>query len=156
MENSKITPEQAQEILGIKKSQYYKRLEKLGIKPAKEHGKSYLTPEQLELLRSESSTSITTVEESSIFADFAEAQEPEISESEEDDLWRSAAELKAQQLSVGDLVKLHLAAGMSFEDLPEDLQEQVRTINQAANPDVKKSAASIAIAILEQRRLRQK
>lgn len=153
MENSKITPEQAQEILGIKKSQYYKRLEKLGIKPAKEHGKSYLTPEQLELLRSESSTSIATVEESSIFA---EAQEPEISESEEDDLWRSAAELKAQQLSVGDLVKLHLAAGMSFEDLPEDLQEQVRTINQAANPDVKKSAASIAIAILEQRRLRQK
>lgn len=153
MENSKITPEQAQEILGIKKSQYYKRLEKLGIKPAKEHGKSYLTPEQLELLRSESSTSITTVEESSIFA---EAQEPEISESEEDDLWRSAAELKAQQLSVGDLVKLHLAAGMSFEDLPEDLQEQVRTINQAANPDVKKSAASIASTILEQRRLRQK
>lgn len=152
MEN-KITPEQAQEILGIKKSQYYKRLEKLGIKPAKEHGKSYLTPEQLELLRSESSASITTVEESSIFV---EAQEPEISESEEDDLWRSAAELKAQQLSVGDLVKLHLAAGMSFEDLPEDLQEQVRTINQAANPDVKKSAALIASTILEQRRLRQK
>lgn len=152
MEN-KITPEQAQEILGIKKSQYYKRLEKLGIKPAKEHGKSYLTPEQLELLRSESSTSIATVEESSIFV---EAQEPEISESEEDDLWRSAAELKAQQLSVGDLVKLHLAAGMSFEDLPEDLQEQVRTINQAANPDVKKSAALIASTILEQRRLRQK
>lgn len=152
MEN-KITPEQAQEILGIKKSQYYKRLEKLGIKPAKEHGKSYLTPEQLELLRSESSTSIATVEESSIFV---EVQEPEISESEEDDLWRSAAELKAQQLSVGDLVKLHLAAGMSFEDLPEDLQEQVRTINQAANPDVKKSAASIASTILEQRRLRQK
>lgn len=153
MENHRITPEQAQEILGIKKSQYYKRLEKLGIKPAKEHGKSYLTPEQLELLRSESSTSITTVEESSIFA---EAQEPEISESEEDDLWRSAAELKAQQLSVGDLVKLHLAAGMSFEDLPEDLQEQVRSINKAANPDLKKSAASIASSILEQRRLRQK
>lgn len=153
MENTKITPEQAQEILGIKKSQYYKRLDKLKIKPAKEHGKSYLTPEQLDLLRSESAA-IVTVEEASIFT--SESEEPEISESEQDDLWRSAAELKAQQLSVSDLVKLHLAAGMSFEDLPEDLQEQVRNINQAANPNVKKSAASIANSILEQRRLRQK
>lgn len=153
MENTKITPEQAQEILGIKKSQYYKRLDKLGIKPAKEHGKSYLTPEQLDLLRSESAA-IVTVEEASVFT--PESDGPEISESEQDDLWRSAAELKAQQLSVSDLVKLHLAAGMSFEDLPEDLQEQVRNINQAANPNVKKSAASIASSILEQRRSRQK
>jgi hypothetical protein len=83
------------------------------------------------------------------------SQDPEqITDNEQDDLWRSAAELKAQQMSLGDLVKIPLAAGMKFEDLPEDLKEQVQSVNRAANPDIKKSAASIASQMLD--RYRQK
>lgn len=67
-----------------------------------------------------------------------------------DALVREAAELKARNLAMGDLVKLSLAQGMTFDDLPEDLQEKVNAANQAANP--KDSPASIASNLLAQYR----
>jgi hypothetical protein len=155
-ENERISPETVMEMLGIKKTQYYARLNKLGIKPARKNGKAYLTNDQLEQLRDykePSQNALATVDtDSELIIGSQDAEQ--MTDNEQDDIWRSAAELKAQQMSLGDLVKIHLAAGMKFEDLPEDLKEQVRSVNQAANPDIKKSAASIASQMLD--RYRQK
>lgn len=155
-ENEQISPETAMEILGIKKTQYYARLNKLGIKPTRKNGKAYLTNDQLEQLRDykePSQNALATVDtDSELIIGSQDAEQ--MTDNEQDDIWRSAAELKAQQMSLGDLVKIHLAAGMKFEDLPEDLKEQVQSVNRAANPDIKKSAASIASQMLD--RYRQK
>ena len=156
-ENDRISPETVMETLGIKKTQYYARLNKLGIKPIRKNGKAYLTSDQLEQLRDykePSQNALATVDTDSELIIGSQDPAEQITDNEQDDLWRSAAELKAQQMSLGDLVKIHLAAGMKFEDLPEDLKEQVRSVNQAANPDIKKSAASIASQMLD--RYRQK
>jgi hypothetical protein len=155
-ENDRISPETVMETLGIKKTQYYARLNKLGIKPIRKNGKAYLTSDQLEQLRNykePSQNALATVDtDSELIIGSQDAEQ--MTDNEQDDIWRSAAELKAQQMSLGDLVKIHLAAGMKFEDLPEDLKEQVRSVNQAANPNIKKSAASIASQMLD--RYRQK
>jgi len=155
-ENDRISPETVMETLGIKKTQYYARLNKLGIKPIRKNGKAYLTSDQLEQLRDykePSQNALATVDtDSELIIGSQDAEQ--MTDNEQDDIWRSAAELKAQQMSLGDLVKIHLAAGMKFEDLPEDLKEQVRSVNRAANPDIKKSAASIASQMLD--RYRQK
>jgi len=155
-ENDRISPETVMETLGIKKTQYYARLNKLGIKPIRKNGKAYLTSDQLEQLRDykePSQNALATVDtDSELIVGSQDAEQ--MTDNEQDDIWRSAAELKAQQMSLGDLVKIHLAAGMKFEDLPEDLKEQVQSVNRAANPDIKKSAASIASQMLD--RYRQK
>lgn len=155
-ENDRISPETVMETLGIKKTQYYARLNKLGIKPIRKNGKAYLTSDQLEQLRDykePSQNALATVDtDSELIIGSQDAEQ--MTDNEQDDIWRSAAELKAQQMSLGDLVKIHLAAGMKFEDLPEDLKEQVQSVNRAANPDIKKSAASIASQMLD--RYRQK
>lgn len=67
-----------------------------------------------------------------------------------DGLMREAAELKAKNLAMPDLVKLSLAQGMTFDDLPEDLQEKVNLAHEAANP--KDTPASIASNLLAQYR----
>jgi hypothetical protein len=155
-ENDRISPETVMETLGIKKTQYYARLNKLGIKPIRKNGKAYLTSDQLEQLRDykePSQNALATVDtDSELIIGSQDAEQ--MTDNEQDDLLRSAAELKAHQMSLSDLVKIHLAAGMKFEDLPQDLQQQVQSINRAANPDIKKSAASIASQMLD--RYRQK
>jgi hypothetical protein len=155
-ENERISPERAMEMLGIKKTQYYARLNQLGIKPIRKNGKAYLTNDQIEQLRDykEPSHALATVDTDSELIIGSQDPAEQITDNEQDDLWRSAAELRAQQMSIGDLIKINLAAGMKFEDLPEDLKEQVRSVNRAANPDIKKSAASIASQMLD--RYRQK
>jgi len=69
-----------------------------------------------------------------------------------DRLIREAAELKARNLAMGDLVKLSLAQKMSFEDLPVDLKEKVTAASETANP--KDSPASIASQLLARYRNR--
>lgn len=63
-----------------------------------------------------------------------------------DELVRSAQELAARNMAMGDLVKLSLSQGMTFDDLDPDLQEKVTAAHQAAHP--KDSPASIASGLL--------
>lgn len=155
-ENSRITPEIAMELLGIKKSQYYARVKKLDLKLKRENGKAYLSNDQLEMLRSleTESSGLALSEEVGMISleTLPEMAEPEGDEL--DDLMRSAQELKAQQLVMPDLVKIYLASGMSESDLPLDLQEKVRAAREAANP--KKSVQLIAQNLLAAYQLRQK
>lgn len=65
-------------------------------------------------------------------------------------LIREAAEIKAQGLALPDLVKLQLASQMTFSDLPEDLQQKVTAVREAANP--KMNPASVASDLLAQYR----
>lgn len=158
-EIQRTSPEKAMELLGIEKSQYYARLKKLGIKAKRENGKAYLDDEQMKLLQEygETQSAIATIDNSSELSleNLPQIQE-DVSEDEGNDLIREAAELRAQQLVMPDLVKLYLAAGMTEEDLPLDLQEKVRAARNAANVDPKKSAASIAHNLLEQYRSSRK
>ena len=68
-------------------------------------------------------------------------------------LIREAAELKVQQAAMPDLVRLHLANGMTEDDLPDDLKAKLQAVREAANP--KQSAASIAQQLLERHRQNQ-
>ena len=45
-----------------------------------------------------------------------------------------AAELKARELAMQDLVKRALADGMNESDLPQELQNKVQNAREAANP----------------------
>jgi hypothetical protein len=156
MENNWLTPEKVQEELGIEKSQYYERLKELGIKAHRHKGKAYLDMDQVQRLRDRVSgqSAIATVDESSEIQLPINGQVDEVgSEEEEEDIWRKAAEIKAKHLTAKDLLTLHLAAGMNYEDLPPDLQEQVRQVSAATNPEnLGKSIGSAATAILQKRR----
>lgn len=159
-----ITPAEAQKELGIEDSQYYVRTKKLGITSTRIKGKAYLSQEQMQKLReyNQPQNALATVDNSSEIASLkipleAVSTAGEISGEEEDDIWRRAGEIKAKHLTAKDLLTLHLAAGMKFEDLDPDLQEEVQTINAAANPgNMGKSIAGTAQAMLEKRRLSQK
>ncbi|MEG4115320.1 MULTISPECIES: hypothetical protein [unclassified Microcoleus] len=159
-ENDMTTPEMAMQELGIKSSQYYARLDKLGIKAKRLKGKAYLDADQMAKLRgySEPESAIATVDNSSpelVALETVEVVE-NISDEEEHDIWRRAGEIKAKQLTAKDLLALHLAAGLELRDLDPDLQEQVKAINTAANPDsMGKSIAGTAQAMLQKRRLHQ-
>jgi hypothetical protein len=158
-ENAKITPEMAMEELGIKQSRYYDLTKELGIKAHRLRGKAYLTEEQMQKLRDskQPQNALATVDD---FGEISLEEKEiidEISEEEEEDIWRKAGEIKAKHLTAKDLLALHLAAGLGFKDLDPDLQEHVRTINAAANPEnMGKSIAGTAQAMLEKRRSRQK
>jgi len=157
-ENQHTTPEEAMELLGIEKSQYYARLKKLRMK-AKRNGKTlYLDEEQMKLLReyNQTESAIALIDDSSelTLENIPQVEEP--AGDERDDIMRQAAELRAQQLAMPDLIKLYLAAGMNESDLPADLREILAATRTAANPNVKKSAATIAQSMLQEYRSHQK
>ena len=54
-----------------------------------------------------------------------------------------AGELKVQQVAMPELIKLHLAAGMTEEDLSDAQKEKLRAIREAATPK-SNAAASLA------------
>lgn len=160
MEKDWVTPEKVQEDLGIEKSQYYDRLKELGIKAHRYKGKAYLDGHQIQRLRDRMAgqSAITVIDEKSELELPINARISEVkSEEEEEDIWRKAGEIKAKHLTAVDLLALHLAAGLTYDDLDPDLQEQVSTIRAAANPEnLGKSIAGSAQAMLEKRRSRQK
>ncbi len=59
-----------------------------------------------------------------------------------------AAQLKARELAMQDLVKRALADGMNEEDLPEELKQKVNLAREAANP--KFTPQEVAGSILTQ------
>ena len=69
-------------------------------------------------------------------------------------LFREAAEIKAQNMVMPNLVKLQLASQMTFDDLPNDLKQKVEAVNEAANP--KMEPVGIASQLLAQHRSSQK
>jgi hypothetical protein len=68
-------------------------------------------------------------------------------------LIREAAVLKVQQEAMPELMKLHLAAQMSVEDLPEDLRAKLQAVKEAANPNSpKQNPAMLAQQVLQRYR----
>ena len=63
-------------------------------------------------------------------------------------LMRGAAELKAREIAMPDLVKRAVADQMNERDLPEDLQEKVNLAREAANP--KFTPTEVASQLLNQ------
>jgi hypothetical protein len=165
--STKRRPDEICEVLGIGKSTYYDRLKFLGIKASKD-----LNSEQMRLMEELNEHIRETgkmegfggggqlaLSESSGLASALEIpMQPEIPGSEEDEngleqLIREAAELKVQQAAMPELIKLHLAAGMTEDDLPDDLKAKLQVVREAANP--KQSAATIAQQMLQRHRQNQ-
>lgn len=166
---TKWRPEQIWEKLGIGSSTYYNRLKHLGIEASKDAEGPYLNAEQMKLMEELSEHIRQTgkmqgfggggqlaLSESSGLASALEIpMQPEIPGSDDDgdgleELIREAAELKVQQVAMPELIKLHLAAGMTEDDLPADLKAKLQAVRDAANP--KQSAASIAQQLLQRHR----
>ena len=151
-----IRPESLMAELGIKKSAYYKDLGYLEITPEKDsEGKPYLTKAQADQIRSlrshinengkrngfnnssmvkvDDSNEMTSTNSNSDEDIYVEPETPE-ENLNIDKLMRSAAELKAKEIAMPDLVKRAVADKMTEEDLPEDLKEKVEAVREAANP----------------------
>jgi hypothetical protein len=164
--SGRTTPEEACEALGIKKSPYYERLRFLGIKANKDDEGTYLNAEQMRMmwdlnehiLRTgkmegfQGGGQLALSENSGLALEIPE--QPDIPGIEEDEnrleeLIREAAELKVQQMAMPELVKLHLAAGMTEDDLPADLKAKLQAVREAANPaSPKRNPAAAASKLL--------
>jgi hypothetical protein len=150
--SGRITPEEACETLGIKKSPYYQRLRFLGIKANKDDEGTYLTKDQMKLMWDlhehikqtgkmegfNGGGQLALVENSGAASALEIPLEPETfadaDDGELDQIIWEAAELKKQQLARAALVKLHLAHQMTREDLPDEMKEELAAIEEAANP----------------------
>ncbi|NER91540.1 hypothetical protein [Moorena sp. SIO3A2] len=170
-----IRPETLMTELSIKKDAYYNDLHYLEIEAQTDsEGKAYLTEEQADQVRALrkhvkktgkrsgfSNNSIVKADDSNL----AKESQATTSETEGDvyvqpknptkqfdinNLMRSAAELKAREIAMPDLVKRALADKMTLNDLPEDLQQKVSDAEEAANP--KYTPASVADTLLAQYR----
>jgi hypothetical protein len=166
--SGRTTPDEACEILGIKKSPYYERLRFLGIKANKDEEGTYLNAEQMKLMQDldnhiretgkmegfSGGGQLALSESSDLTSMLEIPMQPEIPGSEEDEdrleeLIREAAELKVQQMAMPELIKLHLAAGMTEDDLPADLKAKLQAVREAANPaSPKRNPAAAASNLL--------
>jgi hypothetical protein len=169
-----IRPDALMGELGIKKDAYYAYLKHLGIKASKDvDGKSYLTEEQANLVRSLRSHVEKTgkiegfpnnVESGLVYAEptdlLGDAVNQATQHSSDDaerldleDLIYSAAELKGHQLVMGDLVKLELASRLTYDDLPDEVKQKVDRVRESANP--KFQPAHLAEQLLQRWRSQQ-
>lgn len=162
---SQVRPDELMAEFGIRKDTYYDDLKFLGIKAEKDgDGKAYLSEAQASRVRALRAHVVEAGKRDG-FMDSALVEMPDAdvsgvdsgamvngaespSQGDASGLIRAAAELKAQQMIMPELVKLELAKSMSFEDFPEDLQQKVASVREAANP--KSQAAQIADQVLNQ------
>lgn len=171
--STKQRPDEICEVLGIGTSTYYNRLKYLGIEASKDGDGAYLNAEQMKLMEElnehiketgkmkgfrDSGGQLAVSESSGLASALDIPVQPEIPGSDEDgdgleELIREAAELKVQQAAMPELIKLHLAAGMTEDDLPADLKAKLQAVRDAANP--KQSAATIAQQLLQRHRQNQ-
>ena len=168
--NSLVRPEKLRSELGIKKDAYYADLKFLNIKPVRdEEGKVWLTLEDAErikhlrsylqengkregfsgIVKSESDIAIASNSSSELAQEdiYVEPEQP-TEQFDIDGLVRDAAELKAREVAMPDLVKRAVADQMTEEDLPEDLKEKVDLAREAANP--KFTPTEVASQLLSQ------
>jgi hypothetical protein len=168
--SGRITPEEACEALGIKKSPYYDRLRFLGIKAERDEEGTYLNAEQMKLMEeldkhirqtgkmegfqgggqlalSENSglASASALEIPQVEENFAQMDDETLNQ-----LVEEAGELKTQQIAMPYLVKLHLANNMTEDDLSDEQRAKLEAVREAANP--KQNAAAIANKLLERYR----
>jgi hypothetical protein len=171
--------EQVCEALSIGTSTYYNRLKYLEIEPSQDDEGPYLTQEQKKLIEDLNEHIRKTgktrgfreggelaISENSDLASAVEVPEVEIPEVEAaenfaqmDDemlgrLISEAGELKVQQVAMPELIKLHLAAGMTEEDLSDEQKAKLQAIREAAAPKPN-AAASIAQKMLQRHRQNQ-
>ncbi len=142
----------------ISRPTLYNRLKYLGIQLMKgSSNKGYLTDEQVKLMDEldshikktgkmegfQSSYLVKTDDNNLVEAsqEITETHEDIYVEPEQpteqfdiNGLVRDAAELKAREVAMPDLVKRAVADQMTEEDLPEDLKEKVNLAREAANP----------------------
>jgi hypothetical protein len=157
-------------VLGIGTSTYYNRLKYLEIEPSRDDEGPYLTQEQKKLMEdlnehikktgktrgfrdggelaiSENSDLASAVEVPEVEAEnFAQMDDEMLSQ-----LIGEAGELKVQQVAMPHLVRLHLAAQMSEEDLSDEQRRKLQEIKDAADPK-KQKVASIAHQLLMRHR----
>ncbi len=152
-----VRPEDLMQELGIKKDAYYADLNYLGIKPNKdEEGRSYLTQSEVEKIKKlrsyvernnkrtgfEDNASIVKSNNGELKTQqdndeiYVEPEEP-TANIDVNNLMRSAAELKAREVAMPDIIKRAIADQMTEDDLPEDLKEKVNLVREAANPKFK-------------------
>lgn len=165
-----IRPDEAMELLGVKKDAYYARLKFLGIKTEKDKdGKAYLSQEQFDQLVElgswieqngkmegfpNSNSALATSQAGSLLdTDQPEAEAGDRYSEQLDDLIRSAAELKAHQIVMPDLVIRELAGRMDYSDLPADLKAKVDAVKEGSRPNFQ--PATIAANLLDQWRSKQ-
>ena len=165
-------PEQICEELGIEKSTYYNRLKYLEIEPSRDDEGPYLTQEQVGLMQELNEHIRKTgkmrgfrgggelaISENSDLALGSGLEIPEVeteSFDQMDDemlsrLISEAGELKVQQVAMPELIRLHLAATMTEEDLSDTQKEKLRAIRDAATPK-SNAAASLAQKMLQRHR----
>jgi hypothetical protein len=159
--------EQICERLGIERSAYYNRLKYLEIEPSRDDEGPYLTQHQMKemeelnehikksgKMRGFRDGGELAISENSDLASGSELEIPEV-ETENFDrmddemlsrLIGEAGELKVRQAAMPDLVRLHLAAQMTEEDLSDAQKQKLRAIRDAANP--KPNAAVVASNLL--------
>ena len=166
-------PDQICERLGIEKSAYYNRLKYLEIEPSRDDDGTYLNAEQMKLMQELNEHIKKTgkmrgfrgggelaISENSDLASALEIPEVEAENLDQMDdemlgqLISDAGELKLQQVAMPELIKLHLAAGMTEEDLSDEQKEKLRAIREAATPK-SNAAASIAQKMLQRHRQNQ-
>jgi hypothetical protein len=166
-------PEQICEALSIERSTYYKRLKYLEIEPSRDDEGPYLDAEQMKLMeelnehirktgkmRGFRAGGELAISENSDLASALEIPEVETENFDRMDdemlsrLISEAGELKVQQVAMPELIKLHLAAGMTEEDLSDAQKEKLRAIREAATPK-SNAAASLAQQLLQRHRQNQ-
>jgi hypothetical protein len=176
--STKWRPEQICQELSIEKSTYYNRLKYLEIEPSRDDEGPYLTQDQKKLMQELNEHIRETgktrgfrgggelaISENSDLASGLEIPQVEIPQGETENfaqmddemlsrLIGEAGELKVQQVAMPELIKLHLAAGMTEEDLSDEQKTRLRAIREAATPK-SNAAASIAQKMLQRHRLNQ-
>jgi hypothetical protein len=167
--------EQVCDVLGIGTSTYYNRLKYLEIEPSQDDEGPYLTQEQMKLIQDLNEHIRKTgktrgfrgggelaISENSDLASALEIPEVEIPKVEVENfaqmddemlsrLIGEAGELKVQQVAMPELIRLHLAAGMTEEDLSDEQRAKLRAIREAATPK-SNAAASLAQQLLQRHR----
>lgn len=175
--SAKWRPEQICDLLGIGTSTYYNRLKYLEIEPNQDEEGPYLTQEQKKLVEDlnehirktgktrgfreggqlaisensdlASAVEVPEVESPDVAENFAQMDEEKLSQ-----LIEEAGELKVQQVAMPHLVRLHLAAQMTEEDLSDEQRRKLQDIREAADPK-KPKVASIAQELLKRHRQNQ-
>ena len=160
-----IRPDGLMAELGVKKDAYYQYLKFLGIKASRDaDGKAYLEPEQANEIR-QLKAHVDETGKMDGFAvtkpgDIALAQSGERGQLEQlleaatgddvtpEDLRRiiyGAGELKSQELILHQAIQQELAAQMTYEDLPEELQTKVREFRENSGPKFNPTEAASAL-----------
>lgn len=165
-----IRPDEAMELLGVKKDGFYSRLKYLGIKLDKDdEGKTFLTQAQFDQLEALGehikatgkmegfidSKSALAVNQAAGLSDVATGFEDIPIEEPLEDLVQAAGRLAARRLTAPLQVIHALADQMDYDDLPENLKAEVDAARERTQTPPKFPAQSIARDLLHQWRAQQ-